>query len=109
MLGTVSLRQTQAQNSSSGLYKARQAHFQDTSVRQIDNGGGGGDGGVTVSESEKKKPKPLKIKGCILIMSLITIPPPPLPLLLPVSSPSLPPGSMTRQESPSTLLHYGEH
>lgn len=39
----------------------------------------------------------LKIKRCSLILSLIT------------TFPSLPSGSMTRQESPSTLLHYGAH
>lgn len=95
----VSLWQTQARNSSSGLNKAREARFQDTSARQIVD-----DGGETVSKSVNKTTQLLKIKHCILIMSLITIPPP--PLLPPFS---FPPGSMTRQESPSTLLHYGEH
>lgn len=45
---------TQAQNSSSGLYKAKQAHFLDTFVRQIDNVGGG-DGAVTVTVSKSVK------------------------------------------------------
>ena len=59
---------------------------------------------VAVTVSKYGRAKKLKIKVCILVLSLITIP---LPLLFPAAS--LPSGSMTRQESPTTLLHYGEH
>lgn len=85
----VSLWQTQAQNSSSGLNKAREARFQDTSARQIAD-----DGGETVSKSVNKTTQLLKIKRCILIMSLITILPP--PLLPPFSSPQ----ALWRDKSP---------
>lgn len=53
----------------------------------------GGDGGVSVSKLKEKSKK-----NIIILTSS------------PNLTPSLPlPGSMTRQESPTTLLHYGEH
>ena len=44
------------QNTSPGLYQAKQACFQDISGRQTDNGGGDG-GGLTVSKSRRQNSK----------------------------------------------------